>query len=365
MLWRQAFSNTEDLYPRGELTSSSSANIDAAFRTFVEPRNDNPLAIDDSAETQPGVTVTVPILNNDTDPDGDALVIKAVSVPGSGEAVAINDDEIRYTPDDNFTGEDSFTYTVTDGNGGTAEATVTVTVGQANNSPNPSDDSARTTAGAAVTIDVLANDSDPGGNTLSIQSVGDPMNGDTVVTNDSEIRYTPADGFTGTDSFAYTVNDGNGGTDTASVDVTVEPSDSDGTDAQARVFLKSGADFTIASPAEVFGRSGSDETLRFTDNAENVILDGNIENLQVPDRMSETTFQITDGQLNIGANGDRIITFFAGLNQDVRVTFANDEGTLQQTVPASNTVSGPDGSIEIGTDPVTPVGVGMMEVDAI
>ena len=234
-----------------------------------------------------------------------------------------------------------------------------------NQAPKAENDEAQVLVGETISIDVLSNDSDADRDGLSIEDAGNPANGTVTATDDAIVRYTPDSNFTGVDTFTYTVSDGNGGTDTATVTVTVTAVDTGDPTPQARVFLKSGSDFTITSPAEVFGRSGSDETLRFTDEAENVILDGNIENLQVPDKIEETTFQVIDGQLNIGANGDRIMTFFGGLNQDVAITFANDEGTLEQNGPASFTFLGPDGAIEIGSDPVTPVGVGMVDVDAV
>ena len=80
------------------------------------------------------------------------------------------------------------------------------------------DDMATTFEGRPVVIDVLANDSDPGA--LTIASVGSPMSG-TAEMSLNGIRYTPAAGFVGTDSFAYTVADGNGGTDEGTVTVTV------------------------------------------------------------------------------------------------------------------------------------------------
>ena len=97
------------------------------------------------------------------------------------------------------------------------------------------DDLAGTDPGDAVTIDVLANDSDPDGNVLTISAVSDPANGTAVIDTkgtpsplDDEITYTPDMGFTsGADSFSYTVDDGSGGTATAAVEVTVPLSTAD------------------------------------------------------------------------------------------------------------------------------------------
>jgi hypothetical protein len=90
-----------------------------------------------------------------------------------------------------------------------------------NQPPVAGDDAATTDAGVPVTINVLANDSDPDGDTLTVTAATDPANGTAVVNADNTITYTPDAGFTGTDTFDYTVDDGNGGTDTATVTVTV------------------------------------------------------------------------------------------------------------------------------------------------
>jgi hypothetical protein len=90
-----------------------------------------------------------------------------------------------------------------------------------NNPPVANDDSSTTAQDKAVDIDVLSNDSDPDGDPLHINSATNPPNG-TTINHGTHITYTPNPGFTGTDTFDYTVGDGKGGTDTATVTVTVE-----------------------------------------------------------------------------------------------------------------------------------------------
>ena len=95
------------------------------------------------------------------------------------------------------------------------------TVNDINDPPVAEDDSADTPEDTPVTIDVLANDSDvDAGDTLSVESVTQGTNG-SVVNNGGDVTYTPNLNFSGSDSFEYTVSDGNGGTDTAYVTVTV------------------------------------------------------------------------------------------------------------------------------------------------
>lgn len=86
--------------------------------------------------------------------------------------------------------------------------------------PQPVNDTATTTAGLAVVISVLANDTDPDGDLLTVTAVG-PAAGGTAVNGGGSLTYTPNAGFAGTDTFPYTVSDGRGGTATGSVSVTV------------------------------------------------------------------------------------------------------------------------------------------------
>ncbi|MCE5276587.1 MAG: tandem-95 repeat protein [Planctomycetaceae bacterium] len=90
-----------------------------------------------------------------------------------------------------------------------------------NASPLGYNDAATTTAGKAVVIDVLANDIDPDGDTLSISQYTQPASGTLVKNSNGTFTYTPAAGFAGTTSFGYTVTDGKGGYGTANVDILV------------------------------------------------------------------------------------------------------------------------------------------------
>ena len=87
--------------------------------------------------------------------------------------------------------------------------------------PDAIDDTLTTTPGAPGTVDVLANDTDPNGDALTVTSFTQGAHGTVECTTAGLCTYTPAAGFAGTDAFAYTVSDGHGGTDTASVAVTV------------------------------------------------------------------------------------------------------------------------------------------------
>jgi len=203
---------TVDVY-RFERTSTT---VSLGEREFL---NRAPVAENDIAvAARNGEGVFIDVLANDADPDGDALSITSVTQPASGSVV--NSGEfLTYTPAEGFQGEDSFTYTVTDG---TDTATATVTVSVANDAPVVQSDSAETVSGVPVLIDVLANDSDPNGDALELISVSAASGGTTSIVGDS-VRYESDGGFTGTDSFTYTVRDAGGAEVTGEVTVTVTP----------------------------------------------------------------------------------------------------------------------------------------------
>lgn len=102
-------------------------------------------------------------------------------------------------------------------------ATVTITVFAVNEFPTARNDTASTRENGAARIPVLRNDSDPDGDRLRVQSFTRPSNGRVSRNSDGSLTYTPKRGYSGRDSFTYTVSDGNGGTDTATVRIRVRP----------------------------------------------------------------------------------------------------------------------------------------------
>ncbi len=200
---------------------SGDTSTAAVFITVI-PVNDAPVAVDDAAVTAENTPVTVDVLANDSDVDGDVLSVIAVTPPLHGVAVINPDDTVAYTPAPGYSGSDTFGYTVSDGQGGTDSAIVTITVTSVNDNPVANDDAATTLEDAPVTIDVLANDSDADGDIFTISSVTQPAHG-AVVNNGGNVTYQPDANYYGTDSFSYTISDGQGGSDTATVAVTVTP----------------------------------------------------------------------------------------------------------------------------------------------
>ncbi|MEN8178484.1 MAG: Ig-like domain-containing protein, partial [Pseudomonadota bacterium] len=99
-----------------------------SFNWNVTDVNQDPVAVDDSASTTMDTAVTIDVLANDSDADGDALMVSGVGTAANGTAVNNGDGTVTYTPNTGFSGADSFTYTIEDGFGLAASATVTITV---------------------------------------------------------------------------------------------------------------------------------------------------------------------------------------------------------------------------------------------
>ncbi|MEZ6112146.1 MAG: tandem-95 repeat protein [Pirellulaceae bacterium] len=195
------------------------------------PANDPPTVVNESFTVQEDAAqASFDVLANDSTADaGETLTIASVGTASQGGQVSLSTNklQLQYKPAANFSGTETVTYVVDDSRGGTATGTATFTVTGVNDPPTATDDTLTALSGTAATVlDVLANDSivPDTGETLTITNVSATTNGGTVAitNNGTRVSYTPPNGtFEGTDTFTYTISDGNGGTDTASVTVNV------------------------------------------------------------------------------------------------------------------------------------------------
>ena len=197
--------------------------ITVAEVTVTEADNDRnyaPAPVDDAAVADEDTDVVIRVLDNDTDANGDDLIVSAVGTPSRG-TVAITDGgtTVTYSPYADYDGRDAFEYTVSDG-WLTAMATVTVTMLPVPDPPVAVDDTAETDEDTSVEIAVLANDKDADGDRLRVKSVTSPGHGTATVNDDGTVTYTPDPNFDGTDVFRYTATDGTFNA-TARVTVTV------------------------------------------------------------------------------------------------------------------------------------------------
>ncbi len=180
-----------------------------------------PVATADAATLDEDTSVTIGVLTNDEDADGDSLSLVAVAQPESGVAALNNDGTISYTPNSDFFGEDTFTYIVTDGNGAPVTGTVTVTVAPVQDPPTAVADVATTDEETPVTIAIFANDFDVDGDDIFLVAVAKPQNGETVYNSDRELTYTPDTDFSGQEVFSYSISDTAGNIVQGAITVTV------------------------------------------------------------------------------------------------------------------------------------------------
>jgi hypothetical protein len=171
-----------------------------------------PVVVNDSVVTSYATPVTVSVLSNDTVGRGSGTVTIRTQ-PGTGSA-AVSGSAIVFTPTSSQTGTVSIGYRVTDSLGQFTDGTVSVNVAANFVVANDGTTAARIRVPqSGEVVDVLANDS---GTTLSIDSVTTPTNGAATETG-GEINYVPTAGYSGADTFSYTVSDITGQTRTGQV----------------------------------------------------------------------------------------------------------------------------------------------------
>lgn len=198
------------------LTSTATVNIQ------VTPTNDAPVAVADATTTDEDTTVDIDVAANDIDDDNNLDPASAVVVTGPTNGTVDNngDGTFTYTPNPDFNGVDSFTYQISDTLAASDQATVTINIDPINDAPVAVQDDFSTDEGTELTFNVLANDTDVDGDSLTIQSF-DPttLDGMLVDNGNGSFTYTLNAGFSGTDTFSYTVSDG---TETATTTANIE-----------------------------------------------------------------------------------------------------------------------------------------------
>ena len=199
----------------GEKDSTASVTI------IVTPVNDAPVANADLATiNEDAIALLIDVLANDSDIDGDSLILSEVSAD-SGTALIV-DNQIQYTPAPNANGVATVTYSIKDAQDANATSTLSITILPINDAPFVTADTANMDEDAApITIDVLANDSDVDGDSLVISNASADVGTATILNN--QIQYTPAANANGVATVAYTASDNNGGTANSTLAITINP----------------------------------------------------------------------------------------------------------------------------------------------
>ncbi|HTJ49884.1 MAG TPA: tandem-95 repeat protein [Cyclobacteriaceae bacterium] len=219
---------------------------DATIKITVNPINDAPVAVNDATSTNEDNSVTLNVVSNDTDVEGNGTINVStvdldVSTPGiqntfssSGTFSVSSVGVVTYVPAANFNGSVSISYTVNDNAGATSNAaTISITVNPVNDLPQANDDATVTDENVAVTLNVVTNDTDVEGpvNAASvdldtgvsgIQNTKTTGQGTFTVNGSGVVTYTPLTNFVGTATLQYTVNDNSGATsNSATISITV------------------------------------------------------------------------------------------------------------------------------------------------
>ncbi|MEQ8960121.1 MAG: Ig-like domain-containing protein, partial [Coleofasciculus sp. C2-GNP5-27] len=296
----------------------------------INPVNDAPVAQTDTITAPADTAIVLNVLANDSDADNNSLILESLETQNTLGTVTQNaDGTITYTPHPDFqslavaeTVTDTFDYTISDGNGGTDTANVTITVTGVNDVPIALDDSAITSENGAITIDILNNDSDPdNSDNLSIASIDTTQTqGSVTLNSDGTVIYNPGTAFqslvageTATDTFSYTVSDGNGGSDTGVVTVTVA-----GLDPPAiPVSFSDATNFAVGDSPRGLGIGITDFNL--DDNLDIVVANQDSDNISVLFGNGDGSFSAAS---NLGAGNYPLSVAVGDFNNDGKPDFA-------------------------------------------
>lgn len=211
--------------PASNASGGDGADI-GAFEAQATPTNQAPTANPDSYtfDEDGSINASAPgVLSNDTDPEGNTLTATIVTTPSHGGLNFFSNGSFIYRPIMNYYGTDSFTYKVNDGTSDSNVTTVSITINSLNDIPialNDSYDLRPNTTLTVPSLGVLQNDTDVESPLTAIQ-VSSPSHGTLALNLNGGFTYTPAQNFTGSDSFTYKANDGTADSSVATVNILV------------------------------------------------------------------------------------------------------------------------------------------------
>ncbi len=264
------------------ITDGNEEYSSAEVAVTVTPQNDGPVAVDDAISTNEDTEVTIDVLSNDSDIDGDDLTITAATVPANQGTVAIVDGKLVFTPAQDFNGDATISYTITDGNGEYANAEAKVTVVPLNDSPTTSDNSITGQEDTALTLnwdlfnasDIDSPDSDlsvvikslPADGAMQIYVNGawqDVAVGDSISKADVDanyLRFIPDSNESGDDSFSD-LGTGDQKSDYAEFNFTISDGNSESTEASITIDITPKVD----APTILVGQDRNEASINFQD----------------------------------------------------------------------------------------------------
>ena len=179
--------------------------------------NDAPIAVNDINLTLINTSINGQVLNNDFDPNQNGIILNPILVSSSPNGtISLNTDgTYTFSPNQDFVGETSFEYEICDDASPSlcdvGRVTISVIADDfaLNNKPNASPDHFITTENTPISASIIENDVDPDGDNLiiNLSPVSSPNNGALVIFPNGTFQYNPTNGFTGEDSFEYSICD--------------------------------------------------------------------------------------------------------------------------------------------------------------
>ena len=294
-----------------------------------------PAAVADSYSFVHDQTVSVSaaagLLRNDRDPDGDSFTIRSVTQPSHGGLLSNPDGSFAYFPQSGYVGQTSFTYVISDG---ALSSTGTVSLKITNHAPVAQSDAFTLSHDRTFAGNVLANDSDADGDSISSAVVagGGVSHGSLSFHSDGTFTYTPQSGFVGNDSFTYTLWDGAATSTTATALLVVRNQ-------------------TPTAQSDAYG-TGAGQTL--TISASNGVLANDTDN--DGDTMSaQVVSDVSHGTLTLSPDGSFVFVPAPGFTGTDSFVYQVSDGLATS---ANQTVT-----LHVGSDPAAPdrsfeVGVG-------
>lgn len=201
-------------------TSTATVNVNVGAPNLVTPVG-TPLP--QGAGTDGAAIAPINVATNFSDPNSDPLTYFATGLPPGLTLSPAG--QITGTPPNDASAHGPYTVYVTATDPAGNQVTLPMVITISNPTPAAVDDSATTAVNTPVTLNLVGNDTDPDHDLLAVTSVTQPAHGTVVINLDGTVKYTPATGYSGPDTFIYSVSDGQGGVDIATVTLNVGGTD--------------------------------------------------------------------------------------------------------------------------------------------